>query len=83
MHIAGNFVAHVFNGILFFKYGDLFFCGPFFTNVSEDKKAKNPEEEVMVKLSAWHELRLNFNKAGLESQWQQISTADLMVIRVC
>ena len=43
----------------------------------EDKKAKNPEEEVMVKLSAWHELRLNFNKAGVESQWQLISTAAL------
>lgn len=43
----------------------------------EDKKAKNPEDEVMVKLSAWHELRLKFNRLRLESEWQQISTPAL------
>jgi CRISPR-associated endonuclease Csn1 len=40
----------------------------------EEKKAKNPEDDVMVKLSAWHELRLKFNRVGLESEWLQIST---------
>ena len=44
---------------------------------SEEKKAKNPEDDVMVKLSAWHELRLKFNRVGLESEWQQISTPAL------
>ena len=31
----------------------------------------------MIKLSAWHELRLKFNRLGLESVWQQISTSAL------
>jgi CRISPR-associated endonuclease Csn1 len=43
----------------------------------EEKKAKNPEDEVMIKLSAWHELRLKFNRVGLESEWLQISTPAL------
>lgn len=43
----------------------------------EEKKAKNPEDDVMVKLSAWHELRLKFNRVGLESEWFQISTPAL------
>jgi CRISPR-associated endonuclease Csn1 len=43
----------------------------------EEKKAKNPEDDVMVKLSAWHELRLKLNRAGLESEWLQISTPAL------
>jgi CRISPR-associated endonuclease Csn1 len=42
-----------------------------------EKKAKNPEEQPMVKLSSWHELRLAFNKAGLETIWQQISVQAL------
>jgi CRISPR-associated endonuclease Csn1 len=43
----------------------------------EEKKAKSPEDDVMVKLSAWHELRLKFNRVGLESEWLQISTPAL------
>ena len=42
-----------------------------------DNKAKNPEDQVMVKLSAWHELRLTLNKAGQGEVWQQISVAAL------
>jgi CRISPR-associated endonuclease Csn1 len=50
----------------------------------EEQKAKNPEEQVMVKLSAWHELRLTLKKYNLEDAWQQMSvqaldgTADLL-----
>jgi CRISPR-associated endonuclease Csn1 len=43
----------------------------------ENQKAKNPEDQTMVKLSAWHELRLTFKSAGLENIWQQISTPAL------
>lgn len=51
-------------------------------------KAKDPEAERMVKLSAWHELRLTFQRAGQESAWQQISTAALdgdtyLLDRIC
>ncbi|WP_374594255.1 type II CRISPR RNA-guided endonuclease Cas9 [Aquabacterium sp.] len=42
-----------------------------------DEKAKNPEDEVLVKLPAWHELRKAFKKAGLDREWQQISVAAL------
>ncbi len=42
-----------------------------------DNKAKNPEEQVMVKLSAWHELRLTMNKAELEDAWQNMSVQAL------
>jgi CRISPR-associated endonuclease Csn1 len=43
----------------------------------EEQKAKDPEAATMVKLSAWHELRLTLKRVGLESEWQQISTAAL------
>ncbi|MBO9681031.1 MAG: type II CRISPR RNA-guided endonuclease Cas9 [Acidovorax sp.] len=43
----------------------------------EAEKAKDPEDQVLVKLSAWHELRLAFKKAGQESLWQRISTPAL------
>lgn len=43
----------------------------------EDEKAKNPEDQVLVKLPAWHELRLALKKEGLESEWQQMSMAAL------
>ena len=42
-----------------------------------EEKAKNPEDGVLVKLAAWHELRKTFKKAGLDSEWQQISVAAL------
>ena len=43
----------------------------------EEQKAKSPEEQIMVKLSAWHELRLTLKKHGLEDTWQQISVQAL------
>ena len=43
----------------------------------EEKKAKDPEQAIMVKLPAWHELRLTLNKAGLETEWQQMSVRAL------
>lgn len=43
----------------------------------EEDKAKDPEDQVLVKLPAWHELRLTLKKEGLESEWQQMSTAAL------
>lgn len=39
----------------------------------EHGQAKNPEEHTLVKLSAWHELKSAFKKAGQESIWQQLS----------
>jgi len=43
----------------------------------EEDKAKNPEDQILVKLTAWHELRLALNKAGLADVWQQISVTAL------
>lgn len=43
----------------------------------EDQKAKDPEEQVLVKLPAWHELRLTLKRAGLQSVWDQIATPAL------
>jgi CRISPR-associated endonuclease Csn1 len=43
----------------------------------EEQKAKNPEEQTMVKLAAWHELRLTLKKACLENEWQQMSVRAL------
>lgn len=42
-----------------------------------EKKAKNPEEQIMVKLQAWHELKSTLTKAGLEETWQNISVQAL------
>ncbi|KAF0205888.1 MAG: hypothetical protein FD173_661 [Gallionellaceae bacterium] len=39
-----------------------------------DEKAKDPESGVLSKLPAWHELRKILKDAGLESEWQKIST---------
>lgn len=36
-------------------------------------KAKDPEDQFLVKLPAWHELRKAFKAAGHEALWQQIS----------
>jgi CRISPR-associated endonuclease Csn1 len=38
-------------------------------------KAKDPEANSLVKLPAWHELRLTLKKAGLETEWQGMAGA--------
>jgi CRISPR-associated endonuclease Csn1 len=43
----------------------------------EEQNAKSPEEQTMVKLAAWHELRLTLKKAELENEWQQMSVRAL------
>ena len=42
-----------------------------------DEKAKDPEDEKLIKLPAWQELRKTLKDAGLETEWQQISVAAL------
>lgn len=44
---------------------------------SEEEKAKDPEDQMLVKMPAWHELRLTFKRAELTDAWQQISVAAL------
>ena len=39
-----------------------------------DKKAKDPEEETLIKLPAWQALRKTLKSADLEAEWQRIST---------
>jgi CRISPR-associated endonuclease Csn1 len=39
----------------------------------EQAAAKDPEEQVLVRLPAWHELRLAFKNADQLDVWQQIS----------
>lgn len=43
----------------------------------EEQKAKDPEEQVLVKLPAWHELRLTLKRVNLQSAWEQIATPAL------
>lgn len=43
----------------------------------ENGKAKDPEDQVLVKMSAWHNLRLAFKREGQEDLWQRISTPAL------
>ena len=43
----------------------------------ETGKTKDPEDQVVVKLPAWHDLRKALSKAGLQDAWQQISVAAL------
>lgn len=43
----------------------------------EAGKAKDPEDQILVKLAAWHELRQAFKKAEELTLWQQISTPAL------
>lgn len=40
---------------------------------SEQEKAKDPEEEKLIKLPAWQQLRKAMKDAGLESDWQKIA----------
>ncbi|MBP8293831.1 MAG: type II CRISPR RNA-guided endonuclease Cas9, partial [Caldilineaceae bacterium] len=44
---------------------------------AESSKTKDPEDQILVKLAAWHELRQTFKKAGQEPLWQRISTPAL------
>ena len=43
----------------------------------EEGKAKNPEDEKLVRLTGWQTLRKALAEAGLENEWQQISVAAL------
>ena len=43
----------------------------------ETGKTKDPEDQLVVKLPAWHDLRKALSKAGLQDAWQQISVAAL------
>ena len=43
----------------------------------ENGKTKDPEDQPLAKLPAWHELRKALSKAGLQDVWQQISVAAL------
>ena len=43
----------------------------------EAGKTKDPEDQLLVKLPAWHDLRKALSKAGLQDAWQQISVAAL------
>ncbi|HEY3327847.1 MAG TPA: type II CRISPR RNA-guided endonuclease Cas9 [Novimethylophilus sp.] len=42
-----------------------------------EEKAKDPEDEKLVKLPGWQELRKTLQAAGLETEWQKISVAAL------
>ncbi|OGT15264.1 MAG: type II CRISPR RNA-guided endonuclease Cas9 [Gallionellales bacterium RIFCSPHIGHO2_02_FULL_57_16] len=42
-----------------------------------DGKAKDPEADTLIKLPAWHELRLTLKKAELETEWQSMANAAL------
>lgn len=56
------------------RFGGLSY--PSEAQISEGK-AKDPEEQVLVKLPAWHEMRQAFKKAQQEALWQRISTPAL------
>ncbi|MFV0680956.1 type II CRISPR RNA-guided endonuclease Cas9 [Ottowia sp.] len=43
----------------------------------DEGKAKNPEDQILVKLPAWHEMRQAFKKAEQTTLWQRISTPAL------
>ena len=42
-----------------------------------EDKAKEPEVDSLVKLPAWHEIRLMLQKRALEDEWRRISVAAL------
>ena len=44
---------------------------------AEGENAKDPEDQALVKMPAWHELRKAFKAAGQESLWKRISTPAL------
>ncbi|MBI4937070.1 MAG: type II CRISPR RNA-guided endonuclease Cas9 [Nitrosomonadales bacterium] len=43
-----------------------------------EEKAKDPEDEKLIKLPAWQELRKTLKDAELEDEWQQISVAAIV-----
>jgi CRISPR-associated endonuclease Csn1 len=57
-----------------FRFGGLSYPS---VKQTEEQKTKNPEDQILVKLSAWHELRLAMNKTELKDAWQQISVSAL------
>jgi CRISPR-associated endonuclease Csn1 len=40
----------------------------------EESKAKDPENDTLVKITGWHELRLAFKRADAEQIWQKLAT---------
>ncbi len=58
---------------------DLRFGGLAYPSLSQAEvgKAKDPEDQIFVKLPAWHELRKAFKTVGHEALWQRISTPAL------
>lgn len=57
-----------------FRFGSLSYPS---AQQKEETKAKDPEEQILIKLPAWHELRLHLKKKELESEWKQMSVAAL------
>lgn len=53
-----------------FKFAGL----PYPTKQANEEKTKDPETAVLVKLPAWQTLRKTLKDAGLETEWQKIST---------
>ncbi|OGT11326.1 MAG: type II CRISPR RNA-guided endonuclease Cas9, partial [Gallionellales bacterium RIFCSPLOWO2_12_FULL_59_22] len=43
----------------------------------QEEKAKDPEDEKLIKLPAWQELCKTLKDVGLENEWQQLSVAAL------
>jgi CRISPR-associated endonuclease Csn1 len=43
----------------------------------KEEKAKNPEDERLIKLPAWQELKKTLKDKGLDTEWQQLSVAAL------
>jgi CRISPR-associated endonuclease Csn1 len=43
----------------------------------KEEKAKDPEDEKLIKLPAWQELKKTLKDKGLETEWQQVSVAAL------
>ena len=58
---------------------DIRFAGMSYPSSAQiiEEKAKDPEDQILVKLSAWHEMRLAFKHARQETLWQRISTPAL------
>ncbi|WP_029147627.1 type II CRISPR RNA-guided endonuclease Cas9 [Methylophilus sp. 5] len=49
------------------------FAGLVYPSQSEQEKSKNPEDEKLIKLPAWQQLRKAMKEANLESDWQKIA----------